>query len=370
MKHSFPPPATVRSHPGTQLAASLTAPNLLGASADAKPAYGRPARDLIGGARVLVTGAGGSIGSELVRQIRAMHPAAVTAVDRDEYGLYRLELAATGQALLADPALVLADVTSRPDMDRVFAEHCPEVVFHAAAVKHVPLLERFPAEAIRVNVGGTATVAALCAGYSARLVNVSTDKAADPANVLGMTKRLAEVAALGAGTGACSVRFGNVFNSRGSFIETLTWQITGGLPVTLTDARMYRYFMTIPQAAGLVIEAAVMADGESTFVLDMGSPYRVETIVRRYAGLIRPDTDPGIVYTGARQGEKMTEVLGGRGEVPRPTAHPRITAVRVREDGTAATLAEIVALIAAAADGEPPELLRKQLAALAGAGAS
>jgi FlaA1/EpsC-like NDP-sugar epimerase len=360
-----PQVATQRSGPGTPLAASLTADNLLGFPADASPDYGAEARELIEGARVLVTGAGGSIGSELVHQLRALHAAAVICVDRDEYGLYRLELDQTGQALLADDALVLADVTSRTQMDRVFAVHRPGLVFHAAAVKHLPLAERSPAEAIRVNVGGTATVATLCAEHRVhRLVNVSTDKAADPVSVLGQTKRLAEIAALGSGsTVAASVRFGNVFNSRGSFIETLTHQITRDLPVTLTDRRMYRYFMTIPQAAGLVIEAAVLADGRSTYILDMGDPYRVETIVRTYAGLVRPDTDPDIAYAGVRPGEKLAEVLGGRAETPRPTAHPRISAVRVLE-ASGATAGEIAALLTAAENGEPPELLRKQLAGL------
>lgn len=203
---------------GHPLAASLAASNLLGPPAGADPAYGPEARDLIEGARVLVTGAGGSIGSEQVRQLRALHAATVVCVDRAEYGLYRLELHATGRALLDGAALVLADVTSRPQLDRVFAEHRRQLVFHAAAVKHLPLLERFPAEAIRVNVGGTATVARLCAEHRVwRLVNVSTDKAADPASVLGWTKRLAEVAALGGGgnTRVASVRFGTSLTPAG-----------------------------------------------------------------------------------------------------------------------------------------------------------
>ncbi len=177
------PLATILAAAGHPLATILAASNLLGPPAGADPAYGPEARDLIEGARVLVTGAGGSIGSELVRQLRALHAATVVCVDRAEYGLYRLELDATGRALLDGAALVLADVTSRPQLDRVFAEHRRQLVFHAAAVKHLPLLERFPAEAIRVNVGGTATVARLCAEHRVwRLVNISTNKAADPAS--------------------------------------------------------------------------------------------------------------------------------------------------------------------------------------------
>jgi FlaA1/EpsC-like NDP-sugar epimerase len=355
---------------GMPLAAGLSASNLLGPTADADPIYGPEARDLVEGATVLVTGAGGSIGSELVRQLRALYPARVICVDRDEYALYRLELELTGRALMSDDSLVLADVTSRQQMETVFAEHRPQLVFHAAALKHLPLLERFPAAGILVNIGGTAVITAMCAQHQVeRLVNISTDKAADPVSVLGQTKRLAEIVALsGGGTAlAASVRFGNVFNSRGSFVETLTHQLRSGFPVTVTDAGMYRYFMTIPQAAGLVIEAAALADSRSTFVLDMGSPYRMENLVRAYAAYVLGDNVPApVTYTGARPGEKLAEVLCSRDEVSRPTRHPKITAVRVAENGDAPGPAETAELLAAAADGESVELLRKWLAGLSG----
>jgi FlaA1/EpsC-like NDP-sugar epimerase len=319
---------------------------------------------------VLVTGAGGSIGSELVRQLHALGAGRVVCVDRDEYALYRLQLGLTGQAMLTDDTMILADVASRPQMEQVFAEHQPRLVFHAAACKQLPLLERAPAQAIVTNVHGTMTVAALAAQYgAAQFVNVSTDKAARPVSVLGMTKRVAEIAAArcarGIATLAASVRFGNVFASRGSFIETLAHQVAAGLPVTITDPDMARYFMTIPQAAGLVIEAAVMADNTSIFTLDMGEPHSIVEIARRYAfhaGIAEPE----IICTGRRPGEKLGEELTGPGEVFYPTAHPRITAVCLEPGGHADELA-IRALVQAAFRGVSAGRLRASLAELAGA---
>jgi len=332
--------------------------------------YSPQAEALVRGATVLVTGAGGSIGSELVRQVAGLGADRVVCVDRDEYALYRLELGMTGHAMLTDDSVILADVASLPQMEAVFAEHRPRLVFHAAACKHLPLLERAPAQAIITNVHGTMTVAALAARYQAgQFVNVSTDKAANPVSVLGMTKRVAEIAAARCGPGiatlAGSVRFGNVFASRGSFIETLAHQVAARRPVTITDPDMARYFMTIPQAAGLVIEAAVMADNASIFTLDMGEPYSILEIARRYA-LMAGITDPQIICTGRRPGEKLAEDLTGPGEVQRPTAHPRITAVAV-EPGTLADDFAIRSLVRAAFRGASADRLRARLAELAGA---
>jgi len=334
------------------------------------PVYSPQARSLVHGRTVLVTGAGGSIGGELVRQLTGLRAGRVVCVDRDEYALYRLQLGLTGRAMLTDDTMILADVASAPQMAAVFAEHRPELVFHAAACKQLPLLERAPAQAIVTNVHGTRTVAALAARYrAARFVNISTDKAANPVSVLGMTKRVAEMAvARGAGSAqtlAASVRFGNVFASRGSFIETLAHQISAGLPVTITDPDMARFFMTIPQAAGLVIEAAVMADNESIFTLDMGEPHSILEIARRYA-LLAGIADPEIVCTGRRPGEKLGEELTGDGEVQRPTAHPLITAVAKEPGGRADDLG-IGSLVRAAFTGVAPDRLRSALAELAGA---
>jgi len=354
----------------------LACPHAVGPSAgailgrDLPPVYSPQAAALVQGSTVLVTGAGGSIGGELVRQLTGLGAARVVCVDRDEYALYRLQLGLTGQAMLTDDTMILADVASGPQMAAVFAEHRPELVFHAAACKQLPLLERAPAQAIVTNVHGTMTVAALAARYGAgQFVNVSTDKAANPVSVLGMTKRLAEIvaarAAHGGATLGASVRFGNVFASRGSFIETLAHQISARLPVTITDPGMARFFMTIPQAAGLVIEAAVMADNASIFTLDMGEPHSILEIARRYA-VMAGIADPEIICTGRRPGEKLGEELTGAGEVQGPTAHPRITAVAMETDGLADDLA-IRSLVRAAYSGAPADRLRRALAELAGA---
>ena len=337
---------------------------------DLPPVYSPQAAALVRGSTVLVTGAGGSIGGELVRQLTGLQAGRVLCVDRDEYALYRLQLGLTGRAMLTDETMILADVASAPQMAAVFAEHRPELVFHAAACKHLPLLERAPAQAIVTNVHGTMTVAALAARYgAARFVNVSTDKAANPVSVLGMTKRVAEIAAARgarrAGTLTASVRFGNVFASRGSFIETLAHQLSARLPVTITDPDMARYFMTIPQAAGLVIEAAVMADNQSIFTLDMGEPHSILEIARRYA-LLAGIADPEIICTGRRPGEKLGEELTGPGEVQSATAHPRIMAVAMEPGGRADDLA-IRSLVRAAFSGVAADRLRSALAELAGA---
>lgn len=349
-------------------AASLTASTILGR--ELPPVYSPRARLLVKNTVVLVTGAGGSIGSELVRQMNHLGAARVICVDRDEYALYRLQLGLTGQAMLTDDSMILADVASRPQMEAVFAAYQPQLVFHAAACKQLPLLERAPAQAIMTNVHGTMNVAALATEYGVgHFVNISTDKAARPVSVLGMTKRVAEIVtahcAGGLSTMTASVRFGNVFASRGSFIETLAHQIGAGLPVTITDPDMARFFMTIPQAVSLVLEAAVMADNESIFTLDMGDRYSILEIARRYAALAGV-TDPVFVCTGRRPGERLEEELAGPGEVPRPTVHPSISALPVDPGAHGHQLA-VAQLVRAARHGRPPAHLREQLAGLAAA---
>jgi FlaA1/EpsC-like NDP-sugar epimerase len=332
---------------------------------DAEPVYNHEARHLIRGQPVLITGAGGSIGSELVRQITRLGASSVVCVDRDEYGLYRLQLELTGQALLTSPAMVLADVADRHEMDRIMAEHRPVLVFHAAACKHLPLMERSPAQAIITNIEGTANVtAAATRNHVWRLVNISTDKAADPTCVLGQTKRLAEGMTRGyAGPRmrVASVRFGNVYGSRGSFIETLAYQVEHDLPVTITDLGMTRYFMTIPQAAGLVIQAAVLADSTSTFLLDMGEPHLITDLVERYAKATG-HAAPQLIVTGRRPGEKIGEQLTGRRETPHSTGHPQILAVRATWNDPAAVGTRN--LVASARAGGSPDELRTALAEL------
>ncbi|MGZ4718603.1 MAG: polysaccharide biosynthesis protein [Acidimicrobiales bacterium] len=284
------------------------------------------------GRRVLVTGAGGSIGSELCHQIVRFAPAELVMLDRDESALHGLQLRLEGRAMLDDRNLVVADVRDADRMVQVFTEHRPEVVFHAAALKHLPLLEMHPGEAVKTNVWGTQHVlhAASRAGVD-RFVNISTDKAADPISVLGYSKRIAE--RLTAGTaGECSgtylsVRFGNVLGSRGSVLTAFHAQIEAGGPVTVTDADVTRYFMTVQEAVQLVIQAgAVGRDGEA-LVLDMGEPVRIADVARRLAGEAPRPVE--IVYTGLRPGEKLHEVLLGADEADDRPAHPLISHVRV-----------------------------------------
>jgi len=284
------------------------------------------------GRRVLVTGAGGSIGSELCHQLVRFAPAELVMLDRDESALHGLQLRLEGRAMLDDRNLVVADVRDADRMQQVFSEHRPEVVFHAAALKHLPLLEMHPGEAVKTNVWGTQHVlhAASRAGVD-RFVNISTDKAADPISVLGYSKRIAEK--LTAGTAGSSngtylsVRFGNVLGSRGSVLTAFHAQIEAGGPVTVTDAEVTRYFMTVQEAVQLVIQAgAVGRDGEA-LVLDMGEPVRIADVARRLAAEAPRPVE--IVYTGLRPGEKLHEVLLGADEADDRPAHPLISHVPV-----------------------------------------
>lgn len=284
------------------------------------------------GKRVLVTGAGGSIGSELSRQLYRFAPASLILLERDESALHAVQLSIEGRALLDSRNLVVCDIRDEDRVRQVFQEHKPEVVFHAAALKHLPLLQMHPAEALKTNVWGTHVLvqAALEHGVE-RFVNISTDKAADPCSVLGYSKRLAErltAAAADHGDGVfLSVRFGNVLGSRGSVLTAFAKQIEAGGPVTVTDPEVTRYFMTVEEAVQLVIQAgAVGRDGEA-LVLDMGEPVRIDDVARRLiAEAARPIE---IVYTGLREGEKLHEVLLGPDEVGTRPAHPRISHVTV-----------------------------------------
>ncbi len=342
----------------------VTVADLLGH--EPEPIYGDTARQLIEGRTVLVTGAGGSIGSEIVRQANRLGASRVICLDNSEYTLYELERELTGQPLLTDDTYVLADIQHREELERILKLYRPDIVFHAAACKHLPLLERSPAMAILTNVLGTENVVAACLNTGVkRLVNISTDKAANPTSILGMSKRLAEMITkqhAGNDLRVASVRFGNVFNSRGSFIETLVWQIKRAMPVTITDAAMTRYFMTIPQAASLVIEAGVMANGGHTYVLDMGDSYTIVDLVERYAELIGFN-GLQITFTGKRPGEKLDEELFDPRETRRRTAHPAISTVLV-DAGTGLSQSELDQLYLAARCGTPATELHKQLATL------
>ena len=280
--------------------------------------------------RVLVTGAGGSIGSELCRQIYRFAPAELIMVDRDESALHAVQLSIEGRALLDSPDLVLLDIRDREALESVFSRRRPQIVFHAAALKHLPLLERHPREAVITNVLGTLTMleVAVASGVE-RFVNISTDKAADPSSVLGYSKRIGERLTAhfcGSARGTyLSVRFGNVLGSRGSVLETFRAQIRAGGPVTVTHPDVTRYFMTVEEAVQLVIQAgAIGRDGE-VLVLDMGEPVRIAHVAHRLAANAERSIE--IVYTGLRPGEKLHEVLMGPGEVDRRPIHPQISHV-------------------------------------------
>jgi FlaA1/EpsC-like NDP-sugar epimerase len=281
---------------------------------------------------VLVTGAGGSIGSEICRMVRRFAPRALVMLDRDESALHAVQLSLEGKALLSDPNIVVADIRDTARMIEVMETHRPDVVFHAAALKHLPLLELHPEEGVKTNVWGTQNVvsAALDAGCK-RFVNISTDKAADPVSVLGYTKRLAERitadAADASGLPYLSVRFGNVLGSRGSVLPTFRAQIDAGGPVTVTHPDVTRYFMTVEEAVRLVVQAGAIGEPGEVLVLDMGSPVRIDDVARRL--IARSGRKIEIQYTGLRPGEKLHEQLLSVDEVATTRAHPMIMHTRV-----------------------------------------
>jgi len=284
--------------------------------------------------RVLITGAGGSIGSELCRQLARFNPAELIMLDRDESALHEVQLSIHGRALLDTPQTVLADIRDFATIHHIFDIRRPEVVFHAAALKHLPLLERYPSEAYQTNVLGTENVlrAAQRVGVSV-FVNISTDKAANPISVLGFSKRLAERItadfAFSAPPGKyVSVRFGNVLGSRGSVLTSFRDQIAKGGPVTVTHRGVTRYFMTIFEAVQLVIQAGAIGRTGEVLVLDMGEPvsiYDVATQLVRNSGKSVP-----IEVVGLRVGEKVHEELFGDGELDERPSHPLISQIIVK----------------------------------------
>jgi FlaA1/EpsC-like NDP-sugar epimerase len=285
------------------------------------------------GRRVLVTGAGGSIGSELCRQIHRFSPAELIMVDRDESALHALQLSIEGRALLDDPGLVLLDIRDRAGLDLLFSRRRPEVVFHAAALKHLTMLEMHPGEAVQTNVWGTLNVleAAVRHGVE-RFVNISTDKAVEPCSVLGYSKRIGERLTATAGL-ACpdstylSVRFGNVLGSRGSVLHTFSAQINAKGPITITHPDVRRYFMTVEEAIQLVIHGGAVGSTGEALVLDMGEPVRIAEVAQRL--IAETDNPIEVVYTGLRPGEKLDEVLFNDGEPDVRPCHPLISHVTV-----------------------------------------
>ncbi|MBJ2122012.1 polysaccharide biosynthesis protein [Arthrobacter sp. MSA 4-2] len=282
----------------------------------------------ITGRRVLVTGAGGSIGSELCRQLAGFHPAELIMLDRDETGLQTTQISMTGRGLLTGRDTVLADIRDADTLLNIFEDRRPEVVFHAAALKHVSLLEQYPEEAWKTNVQGTVNVlrAAAAAGVT-NFVNISTDKAADPTSVLGHSKRVAEKVtawhAASTGQKYVSVRFGNVIGSRGSMLPLFTEQIRSGGPVTVTDPEVTRFFMTIPEACQLVVQAGAIGRGGEVLILDMGEPVKILDVAQRMIAMSGKEVP--IVFTGLRPGEKLHEDLVGVDENDSRPLHPKIS---------------------------------------------
>ncbi|BET69327.1 nucleoside-diphosphate sugar epimerase/dehydratase [Opitutales bacterium ASA1] len=293
--------------------------------------------ELVRGQTVLVTGAGGSIGSELCRQIAARKPHRLLLLDQSEVQLFQIEQELVGAGHDKILVTLVADVMDAARLYEIFDEHRPEVVFHAAAHKHVFMMERQPGEAVKNNFLGTHRLAQAARQFETRrFVLISTDKAINPTSVMGATKRLAEYAVLGNHsrsdnrTRFMAVRFGNVLGSSGSVIPIFRKQIAAGGPVTVTHPDVTRYFMTIPEAVGLVLQAATMGEGGEVFVLDMGTPMKIADVARQLIHLsgFRPDVDIEVKFVGLRPGEKLYEELQHTGENLAPTSHSRVMRLR------------------------------------------
>jgi len=292
-------------------------------------------QDYFKGKRVLVTGAGGSIGSELVRQINSLEPSYLGLLDRDESGILSTQLSLDNQGLLSTSNLILADIRDRNRLDEIFSLVKPEIVFHAAALKHLPLLESNPSEAWKTNVIGTLNVVEVSKKHNVgTFVNISTDKAADPISILGHSKFMTEQITLYFGKcyedfNSTSVRFGNVFGSRGSVIGTFNHQISEGGPVVVTDPEVTRYFMTIHEAVHLVLRASILGEKGETLILNMGSPVKILDVAKKL--ILRSGKAIEIEFSGLRKGEKVHEVLFAESETISNTSDPMISKTKVQE---------------------------------------
>lgn len=296
------------------------------------------------GKRVLVTGAAGSIGSEIVNQVLSYKPAMVILCDQAESPLHEIKLEVEDKFPNVPTTIFIADIRNFQRMQKLFSDYRPEVVFHAAAYKHVPLMEENPSEAVLANVLGTKHIADLSVAFGTeKFVMVSTDKAVNPSNVMGTTKRIAEIyiQALKANpinnrpgvqpTRFVTTRFGNVLGSNGSVIPRFRAQIQKGGPITVTHPEITRYFMTIPEAVQLVLEAGTMGTGGEIFIFDMGEPVKITDLALKMIKLagLQPEKDIKIVYSGLRPGEKLYEELLNAGERTMPTHHPKIKIAQV-----------------------------------------
>ena len=322
--------------------------------------------EYLAGQTVLVTGAGGSIGSEIARQVANYAPGRLLLLDRDETLLHDV---AVGPLASAEP--ILADICDDIRVREVFSRYRPDVVFHAAAQKHVPILERFPVEAVRVNVFGTWGLVRAAAEFGCqRFVHISTDKAADPCSVMGATKRAAEQIVFEVGRRYylpfVAVRFGNVLGSRGSVVPTFLRQIVEGGPVTVTSPDMPRYFMTIPEACSLVLQSGAMASDGRIFLLDMGEPVSILSLANqmiRLAGF-RPGEDIEVVITGTRPGERLHERLHDDAEVIEPSSHCSISSLNPKTPWEWEDLIKVLRQLKASVDARNDDQVRLQLEAM------
>ncbi|HEY4176128.1 MAG TPA: nucleoside-diphosphate sugar epimerase/dehydratase [Kofleriaceae bacterium] len=312
---------------------------------------------------VLITGAGGSIGSELCRQVCRFGPERLILVDRFENALFEIhrELTAAFPAVPIEPRV--GDVCDRERMEAIFSASRPTVVFHAAAHKHVPMMEWNPGEAVKNNVGGTRTIADLSDRHGVeRFVLVSTDKAVNPSSVMGATKRVAEVYVQSlsqrSSTRFVIVRFGNVLGSAGSVVPIFRAQIATGGPITVTHPEMSRYFMTIPEASQLVMQAGAMGSGGEIFILDMGAPVRIVDLARDLITLsgLRPDEDIEIHFSGVRPGEKLHEELSTDSEDADKTKHPKIFVGRIQPNDWSVVTEAVQRLLAVGASNDSDDV--------------
>lgn len=303
-----------------------------------------PIEKMIAGKVIMITGAAGSIGSEIVRQLSMFKPKKLILLDNAETPLHNIRLELTEKFHNIEYAFVIADVRMRDRIESVFSEMRPNVVFHAAAYKHVPLMEDNPSECIMANVKGTCNVADMAVKYGTEsFVMVSTDKAVNPTNVMGCSKRIAEIYVQslskklakqgGKVTRFITTRFGNVLGSNGSVIPLFRQQIEKGGPVTVTHPDIIRYFMTIPEACQLVLEAGTIGNGGEIFIFDMGMPVKIADLAKKMIRLsgLEPGVDIQIEYTGLRPGEKLYEELLNNEELVKPTSHDKIMIANVRE---------------------------------------
>ncbi len=330
----------------------------------------KAAADLLSGRTVMITGAAGSIGSEMVRQIATYKPSRMVLIDQAETPMHdvRLEMRERWPGIKADT--IVADITDLTNMERIFGETHPDYVFHAAAYKHVPMMEDNPYESVINNISGTKIIADLAVKYGTRkFVMVSTDKAVNPTNVMGCSKRICEIyvqsldkavkeGSVEGRTQFVTTRFGNVLGSNGSVIPLFQRQIREGGPITVTHPDIIRFFMLIQEACKLVIEAGTMGNGGEIYVFDMGEPVKISDLARRMIRLSGA-RNIDIVYTGLRDGEKLYEEVLDSKEITCQTFHPKIKIAKVREYGFAETDARIKSLIEECASMEDMEIVAR-----------